>query len=256
MGNPLGGFGEFMHGKEEHYTDMPFTLNPITKYAAKRYQRPFFADFNASAYPQLRALANNTLSATQAAAGNPGWGAAADMATKTIQGQYLKANPYLEKSLASSRAALDTDLANTRTATTADLAGQNAELQSQYQRNGQTFSTANQQANQANTAATLARVAEGENSARAGLTANSDQARLQNYLAERENQQNAVGVLGQATSAPLNYLGQAQKTALEPYAAYSNMLTSTYGGQPATPNTAIYNTEGLGDWITSGISSI
>lgn len=240
-----------MHGKEKRFTDT--ALNPITKYAVKRYQRPFFADYNANVAPQLQALSRNTLTAEQAAAANPAWAQAQQRAGDIATGK-LVANPYLEQSIASSRKAMDAGLAGTREASGADEAGKQAAIASNFARNGQTFSTANQQAAQADQAALDARLAESENAARAGFSAAADQTRMQDYAAAPGRQDAAIEGLNKATSAPLNYLSQAQQTAAAPSKEYSDMLTKTFGGPSA--NTAIYNTKGLADWMSSGMSSL
>lgn len=238
MAGLFGDVGKFFVGEQRSSHDT--TLNPIAPYAARRYQKPFFQQFSSQVFPQLQALGARRSGAALDAAGSAGWGQAAANAERTISGARLAANPYLEKMLATGRTSLNTDLANTRAATGADLAGQNAAIQSQYARNGLGFSTANQQAAQANTAAALARVGEAETSARAGQTAQEAQARLQNYLSERAAQERAPGQLSEAQSAPLNYLSTAEGAVMQPNSEYAAMLKGLWGGGPNNLETHNY----------------
>jgi hypothetical protein len=106
-------------------------------------------------------------------------------------------------------------------------------------KNGMDFSTASQQAQQAANAAA---------SATAGRT--EAEARGQNYLGERANQNAAGSMLQQATSAPLSYLGQVSGAATQPLTQAGNLLSGlSSGGQ-------IYGTGSNGSYSPSMGSSI
>ncbi len=175
-------------------------------------RRAIFSDIN-----KMRAglRSSNTSQAAADAAANPGWSGAADLANRTVRGEYLKGNP-----------ALDDALGKMRAATVAEGANNAANQRSQFERNGLSFSTANQQAqNNATTAATAS-----ANAAEAGARAN-------NYMAERQLQTQAPQMLEQATSTPLNYLQLQDMAKLIPLSQMAQVIAGLAGqGQIIKPD--------------------
>ncbi len=139
-------------------------------------------------------------------------------------------------------------MATNQAAALADAANETARLKSTYGRNGMAFSTAAQQADQAARAAANARASQ----TNAG-------AYLQNYLAERGNQNNAVGLLGQATQAPLSYLGQVSNAYASPLTQAGNLLSGlSSGGQVITTGTSQSGTysPSMGSNIMNGLGAL
>lgn len=179
---------------------------------AVEQRRAIFSDFN-----KMRGDLRNspTADAAAQAAANPGWSAAGDLATRTLRGDYLNGSP-----------ALDDALGKMRAATVAEGANNAADQRSQFARNGLSFSTANQQAqNNATTAGTAS-----ANAAEAGARAN-------NYMAERQLQTQAPQMLEQATSQPLNYLQLQDMAKLIPLSQMAQIIAGLAGqGQVIKPD--------------------
>jgi len=106
------------------------------------------------------------------------------------------------------------------------------------------FSTGNQQAQEANTAAAAGQ-AQGQNAQIIG----------QNYMAERQNQMAAPGMLTGANNAQLSYLNQVPQALLGPQSQIADIVKGLSGGATtATPSTAVWNQPGLAQ--QSGLTSL
>ncbi len=164
--------------------------------------------------------AGATAGAATAAAGNAGWGDAAKLATDQINGKYLFGSP-----------ALDDAMAQMRSGSAASAANDNARIRSNYERNGMTFGTTSQEAEQNNNAVNQA----GVNQAEAA-------AREQNYAGERQIQQGSTGMLNTALGSPVNYLQQAESDYLAPLSQEAQIVSGmTSGGASshAQPDTVV-----------------
>jgi hypothetical protein len=104
----------------------------------------------------------------------------------TLAGKYLDAAPKLT-------ANVDPMLAGVRQRGQAEAADTNANIRSGFSRAGMGFSTGNQQAEQANSAAASARSNETEAATRLSAQQAAEQARLQSYLAERGLRSQCIG---------------------------------------------------------------
>lgn len=214
----------------QHYTDQPQVLDTIT--GQGQGQR-------SNIYSQLNQNQGNINQGTQAytsglksAATNPGWATAAAEAGKTAGGSYLGGSPQLQGQLD----------ANYNRALSAS-ADQDARIRSQFARSGMSFSTANQQAQEANRAAAAGQ-AQGQNAQIIG----------QNYMAERQLQSQAPQQLATATGAPLSYLGAVPGAYMSPLQTQAGLVQGLSTGQVATPSTAVYNKPGLAE--ESGLTSL
>lgn len=170
----------------------------------------------------LRPVLNNNsqqaATALQSAAANPGYKAATNLANNEIAGNYLNGSPQLDAAMAQMRAGANAGAADT-----------NARIQSQFARNGMSFGTANQEAQQSNQAQTTA----GANQAEA-------QARLQNYQTERANQNAAPAMLDQSLSSPINYLAAIPNEYLGPMSQMAQIVSGlSTGGQIVQPDTMV-----------------
>lgn len=185
--------------------------------------------------PAMNAAGQSYASGLQSAAANPGWAQAADLANKTMAGDYLHGSPELDAAMT----------ANTRQAM-ASAADSGARIKSQMGMNGMGFSTANQEAQQANTA-----------SAAANAANTNAQTYLQNYLSERQNQNNAVNNLATATSTPLNYLQGVSGAMEQPLTQAGNLLSAlSSGGQVFTSGTSGSYSPSMGSSILQGIGGL
>lgn len=149
------------------------------------------------------------------AASDPAYAAAAENARRSIAGDYLHGSPELDRMLAQMRASGQREAANTQ-----------AGIRDQYSRNGMSFSTANQQAQQAAGAAATAKANEVES-----------QARLANYTGERQNQLAAPQQLQAAQSIPLTYLQEAAGAPYSTLAPIAQLVQGLAGqGQLVKPD--------------------
>lgn len=204
--------------------------------------------FSATGAPQLRSsifnylnipgMANSGQNASKAlssAAANPTWGLTETNATKNAAGDYLAGSPQLDAELAQQRAAALQSAADT-----------NARTRSNFGKNGMSFSTGNEQAQQAQTGA-----------ANAAANQNNALSYLQNYQTERANQNNAATQLQGAYAAPLNYLSNVGSAQLQPLQSAGNLLSGlSSGGQVfQTGQTGQYNPS-LGSSILNGFSGV
>lgn len=129
--------------------------------------------------------------------------------SKTLGGQYLTSNPALDKYDRDQSQALDTGLAATRRASEAGLAGQIADQQAAFGRNGMTWSTGQTQGAQATQAALASHLADAEAAARSQLAAQQSGQRAQVYTQERGNQMQAASMAPQVAAAPGTIQSQA-----------------------------------------------
>lgn len=123
-------------------------------------------------------------------------------------------------------------------------ANQNARTQANFANNGLGFSTAMQQAQQAGNAATANQAA----TTRAGILSN-------NYQAERQLQQGAVGLSEGVVAQPSTYLGQITNALYAPYNAQAGLTTGLLGQQTNNPQNTYVQNPNLGNAIGSGVSS-
>ncbi len=192
-----------------------------------------FSHLNA-AKPSIDASTGKVVSGLETAANDPGWAAAQENARATIRGDYLAGSPQLDAAMASNRRQqLDA------------AADQNARQGAQYARSGMSFSTGNQQAADSNTAAAAAA---------AGNT--EAQARLSNYLNERQNQIKGADQLQTATGAPLNYLQNVTQAQMNPLASEASLVSGlSTGGPVSTPQSTIVKNAGTGDYLQGALSA-
>jgi len=133
----------------------------------------------ANLFPAMQDSSGRAASYAETAADNPGYGAARDLATRELRGEFLNGSP-----------ALNDFISRMRAQNVAEGENAAARMRSQYQSNGLPWSTANQQAQQAAQAAGTAKA-----------DATEAATRLANYQNERGMQQNAVDTLNAGTSA-------------------------------------------------------
>ncbi len=237
-------------GGQQTYTDKPQWFDPLgpSSVGYDKKGKPV-QNFNPSGAPQMREGIFNQIDETHPvttasshelagrlaeASNDPGWADAQGNARATIRGDYLNGSPQLDAAMAA-----------TRRSQMNAAADSNARQGAQFARNGMTFSTANQQANQANNAAAAAA---------AGNT--EAQARLANYTAERQNQIKGTEQLEAATAAPLNYLENIPNALLNPLATEASLISGlSTGGPIATPSSTIVKKPGTGDYISGALSS-
>lgn len=182
--------------------------------------------------PGIQQGTQNYVQGLQSAAANPGWAAAQKSASDTASGAYLGGSPQLQGQLN----------ANYNRALSAS-ADQDARIRSQFARSGMGFSTANQQAQEANRAAAAGQ-AQGQNAQIIG----------QNYMAERQLQSQAPQQLAAATQGQTSLLGQVPGAYLSPLTTQAGLVSGLSTGQVATPSTAVYNKPGLAE--ESGLTSL
>jgi hypothetical protein len=198
-------------------------------------QRNRIFDTLSATAPAQSEAAGQLAGGLETAAANPGWGNAADLANRTMRGDYLSGSPQLNDAM--------TAIRREQMASAAD---EGARIKSQYNQNGLGFSTGNQQALQNNAAAASARAGETE--------ANTY---LQNYEAERQRQAQAPDALKTALSAPLDYLSQVSQAYNQPLMQQAQLVQSLAGGgSTATPSTAVYREPGIGNQVLQGISGV
>ena len=212
--------------KTKKATDTPQWHDPLgpTDSTGAHTQRSRIFDYLSSTAPQTATDATAFADRSRVAANDPGFAEAQALARRTMAGEFLNGSPQLDAALAGVRSRANAETADTAT-----------RIRGGFARNGMQFSTANQQAQQSNQAATTARSNEVEASAR-----------LQNYLSERALQAAAPGALAAAHSAPLNYLSGISSAGLDPLSKQAAIVAALAGGgQIATPSTAVYKDSGL-----------
>ncbi len=246
-------------GEDKKYTDKPQHFDPLgpKKTGGAAMRKDIFADLKTNVTPRGNALVGDTIRAAQDAAAHPGFGNAADLANRTIKGEFLTSNPYLEKSLADSRGQLDTGLNSMRRRSMADLSGAQAGAQGNYARSGLSYSTANTQGDQASKAAMLAGLGDSEAQARAAQSATESGARLANYTSERGAQERAPAMLEMATGTPLNYLSALPQLNALPAQQAAQIVQGLAGGGPiATPQSTITRQPGVVDYALGFTSAM
>jgi len=192
-------------------------------------------DYLGSSMPGMNQAGADYASALKSAAGDPGWSQAGDLARKTMSGNYLNGGPNLDRALATNRAAAMSEAADAT-----------ARIKSGYGKNGMQFSTAAEQADLGTRAAASARA----NQVNASTY-------LQNYLAERGNQNQAVGMLGQAKQGPLSYLSQVGGAYSSPLAQAGNLISGmSSGGQVYNTGSTGTSSPSLGSNIMNGFSGV
>jgi hypothetical protein len=170
-------------------------------------------DYLHGQYGTEHAATNDAVNAYRNAANDPGWADAGNLARRTINGDFLNGSPQLDNAIASTRNAGNAEAAN--------AAGR---IREQYGQNGLGFGTAQQQAEQGAQAAATAQM----NNAEA-------QTRLQNYQAERVNQQAAPAMLQTADSAPAQFLTSIPNAINQPQAQLAQLIGALYGKNQVVP---------------------
>lgn len=227
----------FCGGKTKQYTDNPKWFDPLgpagTTGGAEQRAR-IFGEMSLAA-PKMFDDAQASATRARRAANDPAWGQARQYATQLLQGKYLSGSPQLDAAMNAlhSRAA-------------ASAADQEARTQANWGRAGMGFSTANQQAAQANRAAATAQ-------------ANATEAatRLQNYQTERGYQNAATELLKSASSAPLEYLQAAANAYMAPLLQQAQLVKTLAGdGQIVTPQSTYVKKPGAFDYVTGAANAI
>lgn len=156
-----------------------------------------FSQFR-DAHGQQSGVTQNTLAGKYVGSNPTGTDARSNQAgtvtRDTLAGKYLDSAPRLSQNV-------DPMLSGVRARGQAEAADANANTRSAFNRAGMGFSTANQQAEQANAAAASARSNETESATRFAAQQASEQARLNAYLAERGIQSQTAGAEDSATRA-------------------------------------------------------
>lgn len=227
-------------GSDKKYTDAPQWFDPLGPTQSGNNAptggpeaRARIFDYLQSIYPQTQSKVNMVENATRSAAGAPGFEQAKGLSEATMRGDYLHGSPELNKAMDS-----------TRRRTTAEAADTGANLQDQFTRGGVAWTTANEQAQQANKAAAAARAGETEASTRAGV-----------YQQERGAQNAAPAQYAAATSMPLSYLQTIPGMQMKPIQDTAQIVQglSNSQGMIATPNSAVVRQPGVMDY---GISTM
>jgi hypothetical protein len=177
-----------------------------------------------------------------------------------MAGDFLNPAPQVTNALKSTRAATDKALSGMRDATMASAANNDANLRAQFAQSGMPYSTAYQQASQANLGAANARQNELEAQAYANLANSENTALMQNYAQERAAQDAAIKNLAVSTAAPLDYLSkipQAQVYAMEPAAQAASIVRALAGqGSIATPTQDIVKQPGALDYTMGFLGAL
>lgn len=250
----------------EQKTDSPTWMDPLgPTYRRNAAGKVVGKTFNApTGAPEIRSdifdyLTSNMGSQRQTAAEggqqalryarHPGFGAAQNLATRTIQGQYLRPSPYLTGAISRGRETLATGLDATRRRAFSQAESDAAARRAAFARSGLRYSTASQQGDQATQAAIAARVAEGEQMASKAYE--SDAARLiaENYARERGAQMAAPGMLAQSTQVPLQYYGVSNELRQQPEQAAGNLISGLSTGQVATPQSTYIQQPSVLDYV-------
>lgn len=210
-----------------------------------------FKQLEGSIYPRAQEAVDRATAATNAAAGDASWGQLKNYAGGVVNGKYLQANPYLTQALADSRSASEGGLARAREQATADAAGTQADIQSQFARSGQNFSTANNQAQDANNAALQASLARGEQDAQAQMQAAESGVLAQNYARERDAQNQAAAILPIAATGQSQLLSAVPSMQYEAVAPAAEIVSGLAGGGTVTPAT-IARRAGVWDYLMQG----
>lgn len=196
-------------------------------------------------------LANSARAANAAREGAAKFGQIGDYGQSVMRGNYLNASLPLIKSLQATRAAANQQAQNTYSGARADLSGIQNQVRSRYNRAGQTFGTGMQQAQESAQAALNADIARAESARLAQQAATEQQALLQNYMAERQIQNQAPAYIAMAAEKPFQMLSAVpsiEASGITPSAEILGALAS--GGSIVSPNT--YYKPGLFDYALQG----
>lgn len=173
---------------------------------------------------------------------------------KVLGGAYLNSNPYLDRALASVRAASDLAGRNTVNTARADQAGQMAQTREQFARSGQAFGSGSQLAQEGTTAALNSQLARGEQQRVAGLASGEAGARQQNYQTERQYQQAAPSILGAALNAPVQLLSAIPGLVYSGGVGATDLIKQLASSTVSSPGAAYYK-PGVGDQMAQGIGT-
>lgn len=178
---------------------------------------------------QINNASKNYAGALTNAANDPGLRSIYDFGQRQLNGEYLNSpivNGYANQAYTSQLAA---------------GADQAAQTRARYARAGLGFSTANQQAQDAD----VASAAQKASTTRAGILSS-------NYQNERQLQQNAPGQISSAISQPLSYLSQIPSAYYTPLQMQAGLTTQLAGGaNVSTPQ--YYQAPGFSDMLAGGI---
>lgn len=303
---------------QKQHTDQPRWFDPLGPNASGQHAPTGGPEMRSGIFDQIKALtgqfagdAGDLRGGLQSAASDPGWSAVQGNARSNALGHYLTGGPFLSgilKGFGRDQASqvnptynrtvsggfvnegipgnVDKMVGTMRQRNAAEAADTGANIRSAYNRAGLGFSTANQQAEQANKAASSARADETEAGIRAqerALQATnrmaergyqnqaamdsqnatrddnrlSTSAELQNYQTERGRQTGAAEQLAGAFNPALQYLSQAPTAFLSPMSNIASIIQGLSGGGPiATPQTQVYTEKGWGNDVLSGIGAL
>ncbi len=157
--------------------------------------------------PQIFNASDQAANTAFKSAADPGFGAGADLARRTIGGEFLNGTPEFNSQMDRNRVAGNREVSDAEAA-----------LKSQMAMSGVGFSTANQQAQQGNRTLATARMNDAEANARAA-----------NYANERALQNAGTGQLNEALSSPLNYLSQVSAAHMAPLSQMVQIIAGLTG---------------------------
>jgi hypothetical protein len=218
----------------EHKEVQPKAYDPL-HFSGRNQRRELFRGMN-RIRPQLEGLGAETAATARAGARDPGFGDARALAGSTIRGDYLNGSPQLNTAVGQMRASAGREAGDAA-----------ANIRDQFSRNGMSFGTANQQAQQSARAAATARANDTESAMR-----------LQNYQQERQNQMNAVDMLGNATTIPVQLqqaADRANMSELEYLSQMAQIVQALSGnGQLVKPD--MVEEIGLGDQFMKAVGYV
>lgn len=188
-----------------------------------------------SVLPQTRRMSADSARAYQAAA--PTARSATGYTNKVLQGGYLNPAPQLTNAFEAARSAQDVRNQNVRNEALRNLENDLSDTRSRYARNNMGFSTAANQAQDNARALLNARLAEAENAANAQLAAREQGLVAQNYMSERQAQNQMAPVASQIASQQGNLLQAAAQAALAGDRDAAALITSLATGQGVVPGT-------------------
>lgn len=220
----------------------PTALNPNTYNMYGQMNTPntggitsmnnLFGDVNSQGFQSgVQGATNNYTGALNSAANNPGIGSAYQYALGELNGNNLSnplVNQYANQAYQSNINA---------------AADQNARTNASFARGGMGFSTANQEAQQANTAAAASKGA----LARSGILS-------QNEQFERGLQQQAPGLINTEVAQAPNYLSQVTGAMYSPLQSQAGLTSTLVGGNQVASPTYMANPSGA-QQLGTGIST-
>jgi hypothetical protein len=254
-------------GEDKQYTDKPQWFDPLgprnvngvpthTPTGGPELRDNLFKQMQDWS-PAMNESGRQLAGGLQAAAGDSGWGEAADVARRTISGEYLGGAPQFNEALGNYRNQVGKAAQAVKQSALAGAADSSADLASRYARSGLGFSTANQQAAQSAKAAGTARANELAAGLEKGAADFEAGARVQNYGQERLAQRQGATQLQEAVGQPLQYLSAIPQAYMQPLAQQGQLVTGLSGGGPiATPNSTIVRQPGIYDYALSTVGSV